>query len=190
MPRERPVQAQAELGERYRAQGGPAVSPWLVAGIVVLALSLVAIGALVVVRSLRGDLPGVARAPDPTPTPARPTPGVFTVGKQGEGPTPTTSNEGSSGARHQPAGQLRQRPAHRPGAAGRPAVLARPRRRARSRKPRPHRRHRAPSASGQAQPPGTSPAPASRAGPSPATAGSPAPRPRRKSRPSPRRWAA
>ena len=83
MPRERRVQAQAELGERYRAQGGAGVSPWLVAGIVVLALSLVAIGALVVVRSLRGDLPGVARAPDPTPTPTRPTPGVFTVGKQG-----------------------------------------------------------------------------------------------------------
>lgn len=87
------MQAQAGLGERYRTQGGPAVSPWLVAGIVVLAVSLMAFGALVVMRSLRGDVPDAARPPDPMPTPTRATPGGFTVGKQGEGPTPTTSDD-------------------------------------------------------------------------------------------------
>src|SRR5215210_1609230 len=90
MPRERRVQAQAELGDRFQARGSPGLSPWMVVGFVVVAVSLVAIGTMVVLRSLDGGGSSSARPPDPTPT--RPTPGVFTVGKQGDGPTPTTSN--------------------------------------------------------------------------------------------------
>src|SRR6188508_2308474 len=138
MPEERRLQAQAELGERYRTQSSPGVSPWLVAGIVVLALSLVAIGTMVVLRSLQGGTPGTARLPDPTPTPARPTPGVFTVGKQGEGATPTTSNEGSpapginppagsnSGPLFNPAAPVVKPSAPAPAAGGDPAAPASP----------------------------------------------------------------
>jgi beta-N-acetylhexosaminidase len=95
MPGERRLQAQAELGGQHRARGSPGVSPWLVLGIVVLAASLVGIGAMVVLRSLQGDGSGAARRPDLTPTPARAAPGDFAVGKQGpageSSATPTTS---------------------------------------------------------------------------------------------------
>src|SRR5262245_17676292 len=95
MPRERRVQAEAELGRRYRVEGSPGTSPWLVAGIVVLAVSLVAVGAMVVMASMGGGS-GTAGQPSPTP-PARATPAVFTVGKQspgGEaGPTPVPSTD-------------------------------------------------------------------------------------------------
>src|SRR4051812_5420098 len=95
MPREPRVQAQAELGDRFQARSSPGLSPWLVAGFVVVAVSLVAIGPMVALRSLEGGSWGPAGQPAPPPTPTRPTPGVFTVGKQGEGPTPTPSNDAS-----------------------------------------------------------------------------------------------
>src|SRR5688572_20947411 len=98
-PRERRVQAQAELGGRRRTRGSRGTSPLLVVGIVVLATSLVAIGAMVVLSSLdRTQSASGGPSPDPAPTPNRPTPGVFTVGKQdpppGSGPTPTTTAPG------------------------------------------------------------------------------------------------
>src|SRR5438105_2354577 len=60
MPREPRVQTHAEFGDQYRTRGSPGVSPWLVVGIVVLAASLVAVGALVVLSSL--DLRGTGTA--------------------------------------------------------------------------------------------------------------------------------
>ena len=83
MRREPPLQAQAELGRRRRTQGSSGASPLVVAGIVLLAASLVAVGALVVVKSLG---PGGSQAPAPTPSAARSTPGVFTVGRQDQTP--------------------------------------------------------------------------------------------------------
>jgi beta-N-acetylhexosaminidase len=69
-----------------------------VIGIVILAASLVVVGAAVVLNSLRGDRPGTAGVPPATPTPARSTPGVLIVGKDGPGSeggaTPTTSSSG------------------------------------------------------------------------------------------------
>src|SRR5689334_13111831 len=104
MPRERRVHAEAGLGDRYRARSSPGTSPWLVIGVVLLAASLLAVGAMVVLSSIGPSRLGAARPPDPTPapTPARPTPGVFTVGRQDQpaegGPTPTTTAQGPSGA--------------------------------------------------------------------------------------------
>ena len=177
MPQERRVQAQAELGDRYQARSSPGTSPWLVLGIVTLALSLVAVGAMVVFRSLQSDGGGVARLPEATPTPARPTPGVFTVGKQGpgsDGATPATSGEASpapglnpppgagSGPLFSPAAPVVQ-PSSSASATGQgPAAPASPS------SPEP------PPASGQATP-GAAPPPAAGAGPSPSTAGSPVP---------------
>jgi beta-N-acetylhexosaminidase len=80
------VQAQAGLGQRYRAQGSPGTPVWLVAGIVLLAASLVAVGAVVVFASMGGGSE-VAQQPGLTPTP-RPTVGVYTVGKQSPGGEP------------------------------------------------------------------------------------------------------
>jgi beta-glucosidase-like glycosyl hydrolase len=65
----------------------------VVIGIVVLAASLVAVGAMVVMSSL-GSSRDTGGPPNPTPTSNRPTPGIFSVGKQDQpadsGPTPTT----------------------------------------------------------------------------------------------------
>ncbi len=183
------MQAQAELGDRSRARSLPGASPWLVLGIVVLAVSLVAIGAMVVLRSLQDDLPGAARLPGATPTPARATPGVFTVGKQGpggDGATPTTPAEGApapginppagsgSGPLFNPAAPVVQPSAPAPAASGDPAAPASPA----STEPPPSL-----PPSGQAKP-DVAPPPAAGAGagppPSsgqakPSTAGSPAP---------------
>ena len=79
-----------------RAAVGP--SPWTVIGILLVAVSLVAVGAMVTLSSLNGTGPGVGRAPDPTPTPGagRSTPIILTVGPraaaetQDPGPTPST----------------------------------------------------------------------------------------------------
>jgi beta-N-acetylhexosaminidase len=93
------VQAQAGLGDRYRTRGSAGTSPWLVLGIAVLAASLVAVGAVVVLDSLNLWRPNAARLPEPTPTPSRPTPGAFAVGRQEPGAeggaTPTTPGTGS-----------------------------------------------------------------------------------------------
>src|SRR5215207_2956893 len=103
MPRERRVQAEAGLGERYRTRSSSGVSAWVVVGIVVLAASLVAVGAMVVMSSLDPARLVTGRPPDPTPapTPIRPTAGVFTVSKQdqpgGGGPTPTSTGAGQPG---------------------------------------------------------------------------------------------
>src|SRR4051794_20388229 len=84
MPRERRVQAEADWGRRSgaRAGSGP-VSPWLVVGVVFLAASLVAVGAVVVLSSLNGGRSSGSQGSEPPPTPVRPTPGVFSVGQQG-----------------------------------------------------------------------------------------------------------
>jgi beta-glucosidase-like glycosyl hydrolase len=95
---------QAQLSERRtvraaRGSGGP--SPVLVIGIVLLAASLVAIGTAIVLTSMglrqplvaSTDAPPATRPPAAAPTPPA-TPGVFTVGRQGE-PTPTTAAQGT-----------------------------------------------------------------------------------------------
>src|SRR5215212_3434180 len=106
MPEERRVQAQARLGGRRRSRGSSGASGWLVLGIVLLAASLVAIGATVVLSSLGAGLPGGARTPGPTPTAPRATTGVLTVGRQdqpaGGEPTPSTATPGSDGAGRAP----------------------------------------------------------------------------------------
>jgi beta-glucosidase-like glycosyl hydrolase len=95
------------------------VSPMLVIGIVVLAASLLAVGAMVVMSSLGSSSSPAGRSPDPTPTANRPTPGVFTISRQDQpadgGPTTTTVGTGATGAN---TGQ--------PGAAGGPVVLQTP----------------------------------------------------------------
>lgn len=103
MPEERPVQA--ELGERYRARGSPgqargssAWSPVLVIGIVLVAASLVAIGAIVAIDAVTGGPLTTARAPAPTPTP-RATPNVIVVGKTDP---PAGANPASSAANPAP----------------------------------------------------------------------------------------
>jgi beta-glucosidase-like glycosyl hydrolase len=85
MPRERRVQAEAEWGQRpgARAGSGP-MSPWLVVGIVFLAASLVAVGAIVAFSALGSGGSG-GQGGAPTPTPARPTPGLFGVGNKQDG---------------------------------------------------------------------------------------------------------
>ena len=109
MPREPRVQAQAQLGGRSRGRGSAGASPGLVIGIVVLAVSLVAVGALVTIGSLRGDGPGLAQQPAPTPTAPRSTPAVIVVGKQPDaGGTPTAptapTEPGSAPAQTNPSG--------------------------------------------------------------------------------------
>src|SRR3954463_9310792 len=108
MPREPEVQAQAKLGGRNRARSSAGVSPFVVVGIVALAASLVAVGAIVVFNSFG---PGPFRPPDPTPTTARATPGMFTVGRQdpqppdgSAAPTALPTITGSGGAAQDPAG--------------------------------------------------------------------------------------
>ena len=181
MPREPRVQAEAELGDRYPARSSPGATLWLALGIVLVAVSLVAIGTMVVLRSLQGETPGTSRLANATPTPARATPGVFTVGKQGpggEGATPTTPGDaqpapGAAPSLTSPGGAgsapifnpqppIVQPAAPGPAAGSDPAAPASPV----STEP--------PPASGQPKP-GAAPAPAAGAGPSPSMAGSPAP---------------
>src|SRR5687767_10703108 len=66
MPREPRLQAEAELGDRYPARSSSGASPWLALGIVLVAVSLVAIGTMVVLRSLQGETPGTSRLADAT----------------------------------------------------------------------------------------------------------------------------
>lgn len=101
MPREHPVQVEAEFVSRHGPRAGNGPSPWLVFAYVFLAASLVAVGALVVLSSLDSDPLARRSGPDPTPTPVRPTPGVFIVGKQGdssESPSPGPPPESSPGS--------------------------------------------------------------------------------------------
>jgi beta-N-acetylhexosaminidase len=167
MPGERRLQAQAELGDRHRARGSPGVSPWLVLGIVVLAASLVGIGAMVVLRSLQGDGSGAARRPDLTPTPARAAPGDFAVGKQGSGgetgASPTTPGSSAAPGLSAPSG-TGSGPLFNPSAPGAkpdgsaPAAGADP---------------SAPASPASTEPSGTASGPATAAGPTPSTAGAP-----------------
>jgi beta-glucosidase-like glycosyl hydrolase len=83
MPRERRLQADARLGERDRKAASPGVSPWLVIGIVALAASLVAIGAIVILGSLGGDRGNTGQSPLPPRTPGpQATSRVVTIGRQ------------------------------------------------------------------------------------------------------------
>jgi len=106
---------QAQLSERRtmraaRSSGG--ASPVLVIGIVLLAASLVAIGTAVVLTSMglwqplvaRTDTPPATRPPAAAPTPPA-TPGVFTVGRQGEPTPPATAAQGAP-----PQGTPQQQP--------------------------------------------------------------------------------
>jgi beta-N-acetylhexosaminidase len=68
----------------------------VVAGIVVLAASLVVVGVLVIFSSFgsssgSGSAVGASRPPDPTPPANRATPGVFTVGRQDQTPESTAA---------------------------------------------------------------------------------------------------
>src|SRR6185436_10158676 len=99
MPRERRVQAETDWTQRpgARAGSGP-MSVWLVAGVVFLAVSLVAVGAIVAFSALGGGSrsSGQGNATPPSQTP--PTPVVIVVSKQdgsgsspAAGPTPGTN---------------------------------------------------------------------------------------------------
>jgi beta-N-acetylhexosaminidase len=88
------VRAEAALRRSHGSQGGAGPSPWLVGAYVFLAASLVAVGALVVLSSLDAGPFASRSGPEPPPTPARPTPGVFTVGRQdqsSENPSPAAT---------------------------------------------------------------------------------------------------
>ena len=173
MPREPRLQSQAELGERYQARSSPGVSPWLVIGIVVLAASLVAVGAAVVLSTLQGDGRGTAQRPDATPTPARLTPAVIVVGKQGSGgeggATPTTSSSGPAETGAAPGLNPPAGTGSAPIVNPLPPVFQ-------PSAPAPAGEPASPTSPGSTEPAtGTAPAPSTAAGSSPATAGSPAP---------------
>ncbi|MCC7371804.1 MAG: hypothetical protein IT306_25525 [Chloroflexi bacterium] len=102
MPKEPRVQAQATMRRQHGGQGTPGPSVVTVFGILLVAVSLVAVGAAVTFGSLRGSgTGGDGRAPDPTPTPAaaRATPILLTVGPRAQatdgGPTPAAGGTGA-----------------------------------------------------------------------------------------------
>ena len=93
------MQAEATWGRLVSSRGGATTpSLWLVGGVVLVAASLVVVGSIVVLSSLLPSGGAGSGANEPPPTPSRPTPGVFTVGRQdqpgdgqGTGPTPTAA---------------------------------------------------------------------------------------------------
>ena len=81
---------------RTERAGGP--SSWTVIGILLVAVSLVAVGAMVTLDSLSGTSGALGRSPDPTPTAwPRATPVILTVGPRAQepGPTPATGGTGA-----------------------------------------------------------------------------------------------